>query len=78
MSLGRPPSTIKRLDVKIRILPDLIGILDLLCVDPLTSRIKYGERTRHVEIALTEYLAKHYPQISKKGLDDLDKTTHHM
>lgn len=76
MRTGRPPSTIQRLETKVRLRPEILGILDLLCLDPMRDgHPKLGERTRHFELALTEYLQKHYPSISA-GLDKLAESGH--
>ena len=72
---GRPPSTTKRVEVKIRLDRDILGPLDMICLDPLRGAVAYGQRSIHVEKALTEYLAKYYPAIGKP-VDALGNSGH--
>ena len=72
---GRPPNPVKRLEIKLPLHPDLLAPLDLLALDPLTGKPKYGSRTFHIERALAEYFQKYYPAMAA-GLDNLGTTGH--
>lgn len=64
--LGRPPKDIKLTEVKIRLTDETRATLDLLCLDPLTSRLEYGKRNELIEHALIEYFGKHYTRKEKR------------
>lgn len=60
--MARPPNSLKRIEVKFRLLEPTLAKLDLICLDPFTSKITYGERNTHIENALADYFTTHYPQ----------------
>ena len=65
--LGRPPQPLKLTEVKIRLTDETRAMLDLLCLDPLTTRLQYGKRNDLIEQALREYFALHYPRKEKEN-----------
>lgn len=60
--MARPLNSTKRVEVKVRLLEPTLAKLDLICLDPFTSKITYGERNTHIENALADYFATYYPQ----------------
>jgi len=64
--LGRPPQPIKLTEVKIRLTDEIRATLDLLCLDPLTTRLQYGKRNDLIEQALQEYFTLHHPRKEKE------------
>jgi hypothetical protein len=60
--MGRPKHLNPRVEVKIRLKPETLGYLNLLSIDPLTTRLKYSLRNEHIEQALREFYDKHYPR----------------
>ena len=59
--MARPLNLHKRVELKIRLFEETLTKLDLICLDPFTSKIAYGERNTHLENALADYFEKHYP-----------------
>ena len=58
---GRPPKPVKLTETTIRLTDEHLAKLQLLCLDPLTSKLRYGARNDMIEQALNEFFAKHFP-----------------
>jgi len=70
---GRPASPITRIDVKLRLETSLAATLDLICLDPLRNRVENGARSTHIEAALREYFARHFPKLAPPTPEPFDK-----
>lgn len=60
--MGRPSHAQRRVEIKVRLLGPTLAKLDLICLDPFTAKLAYGERNTHLELALADYFEKYYPQ----------------
>ena len=50
---------------EIRLSRPISAKLDLICLDSLTMKPKYGQRSEIIEVALLEYFSRYYPQRAK-------------
>jgi metal-responsive CopG/Arc/MetJ family transcriptional regulator len=56
---GRPPKATPTVRLDLYLPVDLAAELELLCLDPVTQRQRYGARAQLIEQALREYLDKY-------------------
>ena len=54
--VGRPANAIPTVGWRLYIPIDLAAEIEMLCLDPVTQRQKYGARAKFVEEALRQYL----------------------
>ena len=59
--MARPKQPEQLVAIQIRLPQVHLATLDLICLDPFTNKLVYGQRNKHITAALTDYFQKHFP-----------------
>lgn len=59
--MARPKSEVQLIEVKVRLRPETLAKLDLICIDPFVGKLQYGLRNQYLEEALLDFFAKNFP-----------------
>lgn len=60
--MARPKSDTPLIEVKVRLRPETLAKLDLICLDPFTHKLQYGYRNQFIEEALADFFRKSFPE----------------